>query len=641
MATWYSRTWPSGKVSWYTKVKDAAGDWKPVLLRGVKSEPAAKKMAEEMERARQRADHGLPAASPFTGNFAELCAWAHKIHFSKQGSAQPDQSMLRTHAGNPEKGTATWLGALPVRKVTGAKLAQYFSELTERLTVRGKPYSPGAINRVRALFATVFEQAKEHGYWVGDNPVHATSARPEVKASFDILEAHEVAPTLAACDPYWRGCLAVGILAGLRKGEIFGLMKRDVDLKRRALLVRRSHGRQTTKGGTHAAVPIHEDLIPYLEEWLATPGPVLFPNHDGGRRSQHVDLPRILQMAMVRAGFIDRWEYACRRSVGGVKCGFRDEQPTESKRDCPQCGFRLWATPRARSIRWHEGTRHTLASHALMSGAGLASVQAILRHADPRLTIETYGHLSSGFLADEVNRVAIPGLQAKPADAEQPAASARHAVEPTPHAVHTAPPRRGAPMVRGGQRAHQQAAVGIMNRHQKGFESEWSRGDLNPRPMHCEGKGGVSAVAPPVGTASQPLANVGTADRVNSTPLPTVTPRPRGRGAPMVRSADSAHHAGRTAYVGGSPQTTEQPAGEMFTVQQVADRLSVGRTWVRRRIEAGDLPVVKTHPTAPALVPAAALAAYLERFPGILPAEAPAPAEAPVVAPARARKGAA
>lgn len=73
-------------------------------------------------------------------------------------------------------------------------------------------------------------------------------------------------------------------------------------------------------------------------------------------------------------------------------------------------------------------------------------------------------------------------------------------------------------------------------------------------------------------------------------------------------------------------------------MKQVAAQLAVGATWVRRRIESGDLPAVKTHPQAPALIPASALAAYLERFPGIVPPEPPA---APVVAPARARKGAA
>ena len=227
MATWYSRSWPSGKTSWYTKVKDARGKWKPVLLKGVKTEAAAKKLALEIEKERERAGHGLSASAPFTGTFSDLCAWAYDAHFKHQGSPQPDQARLRAHAGNPETGTTTWLGALPVRQVTGPKLAQYFSELSQAVSARGKPYSPGTINRIRAQFATVFEVAKEHGFWVGENPIHSTSAKAEVRASFDILAADEIKPTLDATAPYWRACLAVGILAGLRKGELFGLEKRD------------------------------------------------------------------------------------------------------------------------------------------------------------------------------------------------------------------------------------------------------------------------------------------------------------------------------------------------------------------------------------------------------------------------------
>jgi excisionase family DNA binding protein len=645
VATWYSRTWPSGKVSWYTKVP-VVGKWKPLLLKGVKTEPQAKKLALELEKERERAGNGLQPGAPCilqladgtpVTNFAELCAWAFEIKFSKGPGAQPDGSRLKQHAGDREKGTCTWLGALPVRQVTGPLLAKYFAEIEKTHTVRGKPPAPRSVNRLRAQFATVFELAKEHGGWFGDNPVHATKAREELDAGHDILEAHEIAPTLAACDPYWRGCLAVGILAGLRKGELFGLQKRDVDLAGRVMRVRRSHGRETTKGGKHAGVPIHEALVPYIEEWLRTPGPWLFPNHAGKQRSHQVDLPRILRTAMARAGFVDHWEFKCRRKG----CGFGDEQASESKRDCPQCGFRLWATPRARSIRWHEGTRHTMASHAIMSGASIASVQAILRHADPRLTINTYGHLSAGFLGSEVNRVQVPGL-ATPAHAEQHLAKSGEMVEPTPAPMHTGAGARGAWVVRTASRAHQAANGETMNQHENSPGSEWSRGDLNPGPMHCEGKGGLLPVVPPLRTASQTVGIPHPEQGADSTPLPPVPQRPAGRGAPMVRGGRSTHHESECASAGCSGRTTEHGsaplAGEMLTIQQVADRLAVGRTWVRRRIESGDLPAVKAHPQAPRLVPAAALADYLARFPGIVLAEPPAP---PVAAPAASRKGAA
>ncbi len=56
------------------------------------------------------------------------------------------------------------------------------------------------------------------------------------------------------------------------------------------------------------------------------------------------------------------------------------------------------------SIRFHD-LRHTTGSLLLMAGANPASVQRILRHSDPRVTIDYYGHLLPGYLRDEVNRL--------------------------------------------------------------------------------------------------------------------------------------------------------------------------------------------------------------------------------------------
>ena len=54
--------------------------------------------------------------------------------------------------------------------------------------------------------------------------------------------------------------------------------------------------------------------------------------------------------------------------------------------------MKLWSTGIVRPIRFHD-TRHTTATLLLKSGVPLATVQKILRHTDPRLTAEIYGHL--------------------------------------------------------------------------------------------------------------------------------------------------------------------------------------------------------------------------------------------------------
>ncbi len=70
----------------------------------------------------------------------------------------------------------------------------------------------------------------------------------------------------------------------------------------------------------------------------------------------------------------------------------------------------LWPKPVVRPIRFHD-LRHTTASLLMMAGANPAAVQRILRHSDPRITTEVYGHLAPGYLRAEVNRLAF-GLPA-------------------------------------------------------------------------------------------------------------------------------------------------------------------------------------------------------------------------------------
>ncbi|WP_369406341.1 tyrosine-type recombinase/integrase [Archangium violaceum] len=71
------------------------------------------------------------------------------------------------------------------------------------------------------------------------------------------------------------------------------------------------------------------------------------------------------------------------------------------------CGRgRVGVRAKVRPIRFHD-LRHTTASLLMMSGANPAAVQRIMRHSDPRITTETYGHLSPSYLRAEVDRLSF------------------------------------------------------------------------------------------------------------------------------------------------------------------------------------------------------------------------------------------
>ena len=63
--------------------------------------------------------------------------------------------------------------------------------------------------------------------------------------------------------------------------------------------------------------------------------------------------------------------------------------------------MRLWPKPQVRPIRFHD-LRHTTAA-LLRAGVPLADVQKFLRHRDPRITVEVYGHLTPDDPREEVN----------------------------------------------------------------------------------------------------------------------------------------------------------------------------------------------------------------------------------------------
>jgi hypothetical protein len=79
--------------------------------------------------------------------------------------------------------------------------------------------------------------------------------------------------------------------------------------------------------------------------------------------------------------------------------------------------MKLWPKAQVRPIRFHD-LRHTTGSLLLMAGANPAAVQRILRHSDPRITTEVYGHLLPGYLRSEIDKLAFEP-KAAPADSKR------------------------------------------------------------------------------------------------------------------------------------------------------------------------------------------------------------------------------
>src|SRR5262245_14299704 len=152
----------------------------------------------------------------------------------------------------------------------------------------------------------------------------------------------------------------------MRKGELFGLRWRDVALDMGRVDGLRSY-RLVPKGGKPRHVPMHAELARILRRWRercpATDEGLVFP---------------------------------VERRGGGYRMGAKEDM------------LGLPALLRAAgchvpSKAWH-ALRHTFASHFMMSGGNLLTLQKLLGHADLKMTMK-YAHLGRDFIAAEVARM--------------------------------------------------------------------------------------------------------------------------------------------------------------------------------------------------------------------------------------------
>jgi integrase len=300
------------------------------------------------------------------------------------------------------------LAASTVRELTAGLVEEFLAEKSRSL-------SPQSVNHLRGYLLRAFRSAHRSGK-ISRNPLVDVKRLRVPKRKPDFLRFDEVVPVLQQLAPRWRALFAVAIFTGMRKGELLGLRKSDVDLASGFITVRRSYSGKTTKGGHADAIPIASDLRPFLVAAMAaSTSDLVFPTPNGLMMSPGIQLQDILRSALGRAGIVQGYTHVCRKRA----CGHAEKAPDAALRRCPTCSRKLWPKPIVRPLRFHD-LRHTTASLLMMAGANPAAVQRILRHSDPRITTEVYGHLEPNYLRREVNLLgsSLPGMGNATPDAD-------------------------------------------------------------------------------------------------------------------------------------------------------------------------------------------------------------------------------
>jgi integrase len=251
-------------------------------------------------------------------------------------------------------------------KKTVVDLAQHPSRIKSwcaRLKRDG--YEPSYIYALHSRLKQIMTDAV-HEKIITVNPCSRRTTPPVGKQRAYVVTTGQLWQLHAAMPAYLQVSVLLGAMAGLRVAEACGLRPRDVDLALGIVLPRVQYPADDLKSATSKTdVPIPYsltvELIAHEAQW---PGPWVLSDEEGNQ---------------VGPWRLERAIRTVRKKVPGL--------PPE--------------------FRFHD-LRHYLASYLISEGADVKLVQARLRHASAKTTLDTYGHLWPD--RDESTRTALEAV---------------------------------------------------------------------------------------------------------------------------------------------------------------------------------------------------------------------------------------
>ncbi len=172
------------------------------------------------------------------------------------------------------------------------------------------------------------------------NPMKAVKFFRESEGRLRFLEKEEIGRVYNACPDYLRPIVALAICTGMRKEEILGLKWLDIDFRRKIVTILK------TKSQKKREIPIGDGISRLLlKEKKHQDSPYVFCQADGRRIGS---FRKAFKTALKKAGIED--------------------------------------------FTFHD-LRHTFASHLVMSGVDLKTIQEIMGHGSFKTTLR-YAHLA-------------------------------------------------------------------------------------------------------------------------------------------------------------------------------------------------------------------------------------------------------
>lgn len=225
----------------------------------------------------------------------------------------------------------------------------------EQFLSRFKHQAPATQARQGRELKAFFNTAIRFGY-IPYNPCSGVRLPRVPRNPPTILDKAEVRKLLNAAKgtPY-HGVLATALYAGLRREELVWLEWEDVDLKKRQIYVKNKDG-HPLKDHEARTVPIPDELVEVLQQ-----------------------LP-----------MLSNWVFTSPAGMRWDPDNLTHRLPEVFRKAKLECGL--------------QRLRHTYASHLVMAGVDLASVQKLLGHSSITTTM-IYAHVAQEHLKEQVEKL--------------------------------------------------------------------------------------------------------------------------------------------------------------------------------------------------------------------------------------------
>jgi integrase len=216
---------------------------------------------------------------------------------------------------------------------------------------RSKTVAPATVNKSLAVLKRIFNLAIKWDL-VERNPVRFVEFMKEPEGRLRFLSKEEQAALLGRCKGNIRDIVLIALRTGMRRGEVFGLKKSDLDFERELIFVSKTK----------------------------------------------TDRPRQLPMIPEVKAALERRAFG----LEGNTPIFRNPQGSQL-RSCQDSFSKALSQAGIKDFHFHD-LRHTYATDLISAGVDIFTVSKLLGHTDPKITARVYAHLSPDYRKSEMEK---------------------------------------------------------------------------------------------------------------------------------------------------------------------------------------------------------------------------------------------